>query len=64
VYWSEQIPKSNPRPFGEALGEEFRISGMQFETWDQTPVGAVHFAKHPAFTTTTRDLSKTAKVVL
>jgi hypothetical protein len=37
---------------------------MQFETWDQTPVGAVHFAKHPAFTTTTRDLSKTAKVVL
>ena len=32
---------------------------MQFETRDQTPVRAVRFAQRSAFTTATRNLSKT-----
>jgi len=50
------------RPFGETLSKESRIGGMQFKTWDQTPVRAVGFAQHATFTTTTRNLGKTAVV--
>jgi hypothetical protein len=32
---------------------------MQFETRDQTPVRAVHFPQRSAFSTATRNLSKT-----
>jgi hypothetical protein len=35
---------------------------MQFETRDQTPVCAVRFAQRSAFTTATRNLSKTAHI--
>jgi hypothetical protein len=55
----EQLSNFDPRPFGEALKEEFRIPRMQFETRDQTPVRAVRFAQRSAFTTATRNLSKT-----
>jgi len=55
----EQLSNFDPGPFGEALEEEFRIARMQFETRDQTPVCAVHFAQCSAFTTATRNLSKT-----
>ena len=35
---------------------------MQFETRDETPVRAVHFAQHSTFAATARNLSKTAVV--
>src|SRR5206468_7979222 len=58
----KQLTKFYPRPFGETLSKEPRIGGMQFKTRDQRPVRAVGFAQHATFTTTTRNLSKTAVV--
>jgi hypothetical protein len=58
----EQLSNFDPRPFGEAFEEEFRIARMQFETGDQTPLCAVRFAQHSTFATTTRNLSKTTVV--
>ena len=55
----DQLSNFDPRPFGEAVEEEFRIARMQFEAWDQIPVREVRFAERPAFTTATRNLSKT-----
>jgi hypothetical protein len=55
----EQLSNFDSRPFGEALEEEFRIARMQFETWDQTTVRPVRFAQRSAFTTATRNFSKT-----
>jgi hypothetical protein len=55
----EQLFNFDLRPFGEALDEELWIARMQFETRDQTPVRAVRFAQRSAFTTATRNLSKT-----
>jgi hypothetical protein len=55
----EQLSNFDPRPFGKALEQEFRIARMQFETRDQTPVRTVRFAQRSAFTTATRNLSKT-----
>jgi hypothetical protein len=58
----EQLSNFDPRPFGEALEEEFRIARMQFETRDQTPARAVRFAQRSAFATATCNLSKTSIV--
>jgi hypothetical protein len=58
----EQLSNFDPRPFGEALEEEFRIARMQFETRDQTPARAVRFARRSAFATATCNLSETSIV--
>ena len=60
--WSEQLAQFYPRPFGEALSEKLRISGLQRKTWDETPLCAVRFAEHPPFAAATCNLGKTAIV--